>query len=520
MNVFKKGLTTLAIGGFSIAAWLAGNALVQDVKFAHAQDQVQASREQLKSIEDFAGAFKTVGKAVEPSVVSIEVHKTIKTGAHGNMPNDLLKKFFKDRDGDGNPDVPDDMQNLPDSMDQAATGSGVIMEYGNGEGYILTNNHVAGGAEKMTITLSDGRTITKAKVLGTDPKTDLAVVKIEADRLIPAKWGDSDALEKGDIVMAFGSPFGFVGSMTHGIVSGLNRQAGIVRSGFAYENFIQVDAPINPGNSGGPLVNLHGEVVGVNTAIATESGGFQGIGFAIPSNQAKEVYRQLKEKGKVVRGYIGARIQDASADPELTKSFGYQGEKGVLIAEVYPDTPSTGKLKAGDVVTSIGGKKVETGTELRNQVAATPPGSDLKFTVWRDGKSQDVTLKIGEQPEDLNAFARSKGNSEKNGSNDASGATSAETTLGLKLSDPRPELLTRSNLPDDKDGAYVLSIKPDSPLKGKVFPGELITSVGNQEVTTAADAKAALAKQDLTKGVRLYVTNAQGSRFVFVKTEK
>ena len=191
------------------------------------------------------------------------------------------------------------------------------MEVQGGSGFILTNNHVAGGATELTVTLSDGRVIkgNDVKVLGADAKTDLAVVKIKADHLIPAQWGDSDKLERGDWVMAFGSPFGYVGSMTHGIVSALHRQAGILAAQQGYENFIQVDAPINPGNSGGPLINIHGEVVGINTAIASRSGGFQGIGFAIPSNQAKFVYAGLKDHGKITRGWLGVSISDVATRP-------------------------------------------------------------------------------------------------------------------------------------------------------------------------------------------------------------
>src|SRR2546423_8128630 len=359
MNVFKKGLSTLLISGLAVGGYLGGNALVRDVRYARAEEQVQASREDLKKVDDVYGVYRDVGKAVEPSVVSIEVRKTVK-GVHGGLrfDDDMLRRFFQQDPDNAMPNLPrnrrqnpnnPNLPNLPnnpdnnndgsddnsDSFDQTAGGSGVIMEAADGKGYILTNNHVAGGAESMIITLSDGRKIKKAKVLGTDPKSDLAVVQIEADKLIPAKWGDSDQLEKGDVIFAFGSPFGYIGSMTHGIVSALNRtEIGIVgrQGGFAYENFIQVEAPINPGNSGGPLVNLHGEVVGINTAIATETGAFNGIGFAIPSNQAKSVFGQLKEKGKVVRGFLGVSISDdPSKDPQMMKTFGYSGNTGALI---------------------------------------------------------------------------------------------------------------------------------------------------------------------------------------------
>ena len=183
----------------------------------------------------------------------------------------------------------------------------MILDVADGYGYILTNNHVAGGASSMVVTLSDGRIIKDATLVGADPKTDLAVVKIKADHLIAAKWGDSKELEPGDEILAFGSPFGYVGSMTHGIVSALHRQAHILGPA-GYENFIQVDAPINPGNSGGPLVDLRGDVVGINAAIATVSGGFQGIGFAIPTEEARPIYEQLRTTGKIVRGWLRRKL--------------------------------------------------------------------------------------------------------------------------------------------------------------------------------------------------------------------
>src|SRR5947207_5919736 len=233
MNVFKKSISTLVISGIAVGSYFAGNALVRDVRYDRAEEQVAASREDLKKVDDIYGVYRAVGKAVEPSVVSIEVHKTVK-GAHGglNFNDDMLRRFFQQdpdnampnlprnrgpyRNAPNNPNNPDNNNdgsddNNNDSFEQVAGGSGVIMEAADGKGYILTNNHVAGGAESMTITLSDGRKIKKAKVLGTDPKSDLAVVQIEADKLIPAKWGDRDQLEKGHVIFAFGQPFAYTG---------------------------------------------------------------------------------------------------------------------------------------------------------------------------------------------------------------------------------------------------------------------------------------------------------------------
>ena len=313
--------------------------------------------------------------------------------------------------------------------------------------------------------------------------------------------------------MAFGSPFGYVGSMTHGIVSALNRtNVGIIGQQ-GYENFIQVDAPINPGNSGGPLVNLKGEVVGINTAIASRSGGFQGIGFAIPSNQAKQIYAVLKEKGKITRGWLGVSIADIAKNLEEAKSFGYAGTSGVLVEQVLPKTPAIGKLQPGDIVTQLNGKPVENVQQLRNTIAMTSPNSDVVMKVFRDGKDQDVTVKVAEQPED--AMASLMGRAPRRGGETTEGATEA---LGMKLATLTEDLADKSGLTDVKDGALVTAVTPRSPAaRGGLRPGDLITKVDKQLVTNAKEAGEALGKGDLAKGIRLYVTSRDGSRFLFLR---
>jgi serine protease Do len=425
-------------------------------------------------------------------------------GVRRDLPfdDDLLKRFFPDRfkdqpdkNNNDNNDQPDP-NGGDDGTEQVGTGSGVIMEVDGKYGYIVTNNHVAGGATEMLVTLSDGRRIENAKVLGTDPKSDLAVVKIEAEHLIPARWGDSSTLEKGDWILAFGSPFGYLGSQ-------------------GYEDFIQVDAPINPGNSGGPLVNIHGDVVGINTAIASRSGGFQGIGFAIPSNEAKFVYGALKSKGHVTRGWLGVSISDVANDLPKAHSFGYTGSTGVLVEQTFPNTPATGKLQPGDIIEQINGKPVESVLSLRNNVAANPPGADMVFKVFRDGKDSDITIKLGEQPADLVSFGRGAAPSDSG----VAPSSSAEA-MGMKLVTPDDQAVAQFNLPA-KEGALVTGVKPRSPAdKAGIRPGDLITHVAGQVVTNARQAGDAIRKQDMSKGIRFYVTSADGSRFVFVEPEK
>lgn len=516
MKPMKRALAVIGLGAVGSASWYLGSGLVQNVRYAHALEQVELSREQLTKLDDFAGVFKSVGKAVEPSVVFLEVTKK-STGSGPDLrrqlpfDDDMLRRFFPDNDGDGEPDLPDS----GGSFDQQGQGSGVIMEADGTSGWILTNNHVAGDADEIKVTLHDGREIKGAKVLGADPKTDLAVVKIEASNLIAAPWGNSDKLEKGDIVMAFGAPFGYVGSMTHGIVSALNRQAGILgQSG--YENFIQVDCPINPGNSGGPLVNTRGEVVGINTAILSRNGGFQGVGFSIPSNQAKFVYGQLKSEGKVTRGWLGVSISDLSRQPDLAASFGFSGTKGVLVNEVL-DGPAADKLRDGDIITAINGKPTDNMRELRNTVATLAPGEEVKLKVFRDRKETDVELKIGQQPDNVQLAGRRSGG----GRGDASepGVSTTAEKLGVKLVDPTAAQLQRFGL-DAETGALITSVARNSPAaRENLRVGDLITRINSIDVTDAKSAIDALASQDLSKGIRMQISSREGKRFVFVREE-
>jgi serine protease Do len=517
MTNLRRSIGVLAICvGITSGAMFGGN-LIQWVQFAHAEQQVQTSRENLAKAEDISTVFRETSKALEPSVVNITVRKTIK-GSRMRLPfdEDMLKKMFPDQNFDDAPDSPDSGGDRGPSFDQYGQGSGVIVDVDGKTGYIVTNNHVAGGAEEMTIALSDGRTIENAKLVGADPKSDIAVLKVESDGLIAAKWGDSSVLQKGDWVMAFGSPFGYVGSMTHGIVSALHRdRVGILSSPFAQENFIQVDAPINPGNSGGPLVNVRGEVIGINTAIASQSGGFQGIGFAIPSSQAKYVYQQLREKGKVVRGWLGVSIS-AAGDPrfrDLVESFGYTKKEGVFIQDVIKESPAAGKLQRGDIIEAVNDKPVKNDTELRNLIASTAPNTELDFTVFRKDKEQHVKVKIDEQPDELGGVASSKTKGEGPGENDTLSA------LGIDLKDLSDNIAEQLGVDKDTKGAVIMKVAPHSVAARKgLRPGDVITSVGDETVTTAREARDALKKADLTKGVRLSITGRDGSRFVFLKS--
>ena len=419
MKPARRILTATAIAALGAATWGVGTSLVKDVQFARATEDVTTARQDLATVGDVSAVYKAVNHAMERSVVHIVVTKKVQAvagqqgvpdlfkffGPNGEqLPPNLRKHLQPNAPGNQQPDQGDDNDDdqQPEQPIEQATGSGCIMDVDGGYGYIVTNNHVVSDATKVDVLLSDGRRIENATVVATDPKSDVAVVKIKAERLIAAKWGDSDQLEKGDVVVAFGSPFGFVGSMSHGIVSALNRDQVPInenRNGFAYENFIQVDAAINPGNSGGPLCNVHGEVVGINTAIASRSGSFSGIGFAIPSDQAKAVYTALKTNGAVVRGYLGVKIFDINSDVPQAKSsvegVGFKGDTGIFVEAIQADGPAMDVLQPGDVITELDGKPLKNMTELRTKIAADAPGTPIKLKVWRNNAFQDVTVKLG-----------------------------------------------------------------------------------------------------------------------------
>lgn len=339
-----------------------------------------------------------VTKRVRPSVVNISTLSTDEQSSK-SFPffDDLFFRRFFGEEFERRfqqPEVP---------RQQQGTGSGVIVST---DGYIITNNHVVEQATELQVLLSDKRKFT-GQVVGTDPKTDLAVIKIDADNLPAATWGDSGQLEVGEIVLAIGNPFGLNQTVTMGIVSAVGRaNVGIVD----YEDFIQTDAAINPGNSGGALVNLQGELIGINTAIFSRSGGYMGIGFAIPSNMAKSVTTSLREHGKVVRGWLGVSIQELT--PELAEQFQVPDTHGVLVADVMKKGPAAeAGVKRGDIIREYDQHQVQDPRHLRSLVAETAPDTRVTIKILREGRDQDITLKIGELPKDL-APAGSGGSTE------------------------------------------------------------------------------------------------------------
>jgi serine protease Do len=389
----------------------------------------------------------------------------------------------------GEPDMPEHRG--------SGQGSGVIV---TPDGYILTNNHVVEDARELTVTLPDKREF-KGKVVGTDPKTDLAVVKIDSRDLPYVPWGDSGKLRVGDYVLAVGNPFGLNSTVTLGIVSALGRgRMGITQ----YEDFIQTDAAINPGNSGGALVDTKGELVGINTAIFSRTGGYQGVGFAVPTSMGKPVYESLVKTGKVTRGWLGVSIQDVTQD--LAKSFKLKDSKGALVSEVKEDSPADqGGLKPGDVIVSYQGSPVADGVSLQRLVTRTPIGAKAAVAVVRDGREKELTVTIGELP-DATRIAK------------ADGGTGEPALAGVVVQDLDRETARELGLAGKIRGVVVTAVDPDSAAEqAGLQRGDVIREINRQPVRSVKDFEKLAS--DVKKGERvLMLINRRGATlFLSVK---
>jgi serine protease Do len=410
----------------------------------------------LPSPQDLSRAFINVAKQVKPAVVSIDVVERAKRTSM-RLP-------------DGFPQIPGfPFGDVP--RRQQGTGSGVII---SPDGYILTNNHVAGSADQINVKLADGREF-KARVVGKDSETDLAVIKIDAQNLPHARLGDSDKLEQGEWVIALGSPFGLQQTMTAGIVSAVGRDLGT--SAGQFTNFIQTDASINPGNSGGPLINMQGEVVGINSMIFSQTGVSAGIGFAIPANLANKVYAELVRNGKVTRGYLGVFLQPVS--PALAKTVGYNGTEGAVVGDLARDDSPAARagLRSGDVIVEFDGKPVKSPKQLTEMVADTPVGKASAVKFVRDGRVETTTVKLGERPSrNLEGEQPEQDNPEEDGGK-----------IGLSVSNVTAEMASRMRL-RIASGVVVSSVQPDSPAADAGLQrGDIIHRVNRTQVTNRQD---------------------------------
>ncbi|HWR88858.1 MAG TPA: DegQ family serine endoprotease [Dissulfurispiraceae bacterium] len=423
-------------------------------------------------LSKFGNAMATVAERVKPSIVNISTTRIVKTPRNPLFDDPFFRRFF----GDG--------FQTPQKRKVTSLGSGVIA---TSDGFILTNNHVIDGAEDILVKLTDNREF-KGKVVGTDARTDIAIIKIEQNNLPTIPWGDSDKLRVGEIVLAIGNPYGLSQTITMGIISALGR-SGIGITDF--EDFIQTDAAINPGNSGGALVNIRGELIGINTAIFSTSGGYQGIGFAIPSGMVHGIMDSITTQGKVVRGWLGVQIQPLT--PELAKQFNLKDEQGVLLVDVVDEGPADkGGLRRGDVIVQYEGKKVESPFGLRNMVAATKPGKAVEVTVLRDGKAETVRVTIGELPAEAQASAPATTQTENN-------------LKGVTVQDLTDEMLQKMGITRKIQGVVVTDVDEGSPAANRIAKGDVIIEINRKPVKNVKDYEALVSAIGKNQDILLWV---------------
>ena len=490
-----------------------------------AADRSPATAEARHQANNLSTAFRKAADVAVPTVVTIESRTKPKVVRSNNRdenqnPNPNQNPFRGQNPFKGTPfedffgDDGDMFRHFGGEggrsfrmPERQGMGSGVVVDK---SGIVLTNNHVVEGADEVTVRLSDGREF-KATDIKTDPATDLAVLHIEGAGSLPyAKLGDSDQLQIGDWVIAVGNPFGLDSTVSAGIISSKGRELRSNRR----SSFLQTDAAINPGNSGGPLLNLEGEVVGINTAIASNTGSFQGIGFAIPSNQAKWVMQQLIKSGVVQRAWLGVGIEEVSGD--LAQQFGVKRHEGVLIADVRPNTPAAkAGFEVGDVVIEFAGKKIRSPRDLQELVERTPIDSKQDVKVLRDGKPVDLQVVVKPLPTDLAETASAS--PKRHGSDDRSGYKHED--LGIEVTDLTENNAEKLGFKDYK-GVVITEVAPDSiAAEAGLHEGTLIMSVAKKRVENVKQFEEAMKGQDVTKGVLLWVRSNNRNAFVVLKKQ-
>lgn len=490
----RPGYNRLTLFGLLLIGMVLGGLFVSNLNLFSDQRTVRSFVPSLsadaRSFQEFSESFVSMAEKAKPSVVLIRSKKSVKTSRQ-----DLRTPFFDDFFGPANPQP-------QEPRTEQGLGSGVIMSK---DGYILTNNHVIDGADDITVSLPNKREL-KAELIGTDPRTDIAVIRVKATDLPVLSFGDSDKLRVGEWVMAVGNPFGFEHTVTAGIVSAKGRSSVLENGGrYYYQDFIQTDAAINPGNSGGALVDLDGNLMGINTAIFSRGGGFQGIGFAIPSNMARDIMTRLIKDGKITRGYLGVFIQ--SIDEDLAASMGLKGQKGAIITEISKDGPADkSNLKIGDVVTTLNGQTIDDSDALRNLIATFPPGTAVLMDVLRGGKSLKVTVDLGELPENPDQMASAE-----------SEHKSAASRLGLDVQDLTPEIARRFQY--DADGGVIIakveagSVSEDKGLQR----GDLIREVNGKPVTSVREFVAVVRGFTGGQAVRFLIQRGNGQFLVGIR---
>ena len=480
--------------------WLAGAALLSALAF-WAGDYTPASHAsgaapQLASTTPAApvagNGFAQIAKSVTPAVVNITATASRTSRGRETDLRDQMEEFFGHPGRPRGPVPPGERH----GDGHGGVGSGVIV---SADGYIVTNNHVVEGAQELAVTLPDKREF-RGKIVGTDPKTDLAVIKVDGRDLPFVPWGDSSQLQVGEYVLAVGNPFGLNSTVTLGIVSALGRgRMGITQ----YEDFIQTDAAINPGNSGGALVNQAGELVGINTAIISQTGGYQGVGFAVPVSMARPVYDSLVATGKVVRGYLGVGIQDLNQ--ELARSFDLKEAKGALVSNVAEDSPAEqAGLKQGDVIVGYQGAPIEDAVVLQRKVTRTPVGTKVPVQVVRNGKAMDLTVTVGEQPGAVKVAAAER--------------TTDHALAGLDVQSLDPRTARDLGLSGKTQGVLVVGVEPDSlAARAGIAQGDVIREINKQPVKSVQEFEKIASGLKKDQHVLLLVNRHGAALFISVK---
>ncbi len=475
------GTTLLIVIGLVLGLFISSQ--FSHLSETHAQSSI-ISEDSVDFLSKTGKAMAEVSGAVKPAIVNISTTRTIRISGGWDpfFDDPFFRRFFGDKFGH---------QGRPQERKSVGLGSGVIV---SSDGYIITNYHVIKDADEIKVILSDRKEYT-GKVIGSDPKTEIAVVKIDATGLATISWGDADKLEVGEVVLAIGNPYGLNQTVTMGIVSALGRaEVGIAD----YEDFIQTDAAINPGNSGGALVNVRGELVGINTAIYSTSGGYQGIGFAIPSNMAKSVMESLIKEGRVVRGWLGVSIQGITH--ELAKQFNLKEETGALVADVVENSPAEkAGLKRGDVIMEYDGKKIDKPYVLRNMVANSIPGGIYKLEVLRDNKKQTIKVTIGELPAEMKQPLTGE---------------YENVMKGIGVKDITQEMAKRLRIPERIKGVIINNIDQDSPAIGVLIQGDIIQEINRIKISDVEDYQKVVSEIKSDEDVLLLVFRRGSSFFI------
>jgi serine protease Do len=481
---------------FTVVLIIAIGALsLTHTKHAVAGDMPSSSHEARALVTQLSELFEGASQTVAPSVVPIYSEQVVELGASFGDPHDLLRQFFGESFGEsffGGSQRKQTVHGL---------GSGVIVSE---DGLILTNNHVVKDAEKLTVMLNDKKEY-EAKVIGTDPLTDVAVIKIDAHDLPSAKMGDSDGVKVGQWVIAVGNPFQLLHTVTAGIISAKGRSSiGVA----AYEDFIQTDASINPGNSGGALCDLDGNVIGINTAITSPSGANAGVGFAIPINMARQVMEKLVDDGKVSRGFLALVPQDI--DEALAEAMGLDSTEGALVGDVTPDGPADkAGIQRGDVIVEFNGESIANSTQLRNTVAAVDPGSRVKVVVERAGHRVELEVKLGERPTTVASNSPTRSSAEQ-----------AEQKLGVRVQPLTPNIAQQLGY-DHEHGVLVAGVDPGSPAESAgLRRGDLIEQVNHQDVASVDDFTHALAGESKDGSDLLLARRGEYTFFVAVSRQR